>query len=499
MIRTGLALLSAVLLALCFPSSGLWGLAWVALVPLLISADHDALWPAFLRGYAAGFLFFISALFWIHHVTSAGLVLLSAYLALYWAVFAVAAAWSSSHGIGLRVFFLASLWVGLEFARSELFSGFGWASLAHTQAVNILFIQMADITGTYGLSFLMVSGSVLLAAALQAVIRREKIPFGFSMPAWCIVLVTGALLAYGVQQLNVPSSLKKVRVALVQADISLADYADPFLKAYVVDRHLSLSLAAMAEHPELIIWPETAFPQFIWDHPDLFEKIKDFAREQHVNILVGAVTRTGEDYFNSAIFIDSDGQMGPIYHKQHLVLFGEYIPFRRELPFLAQLAPIDDFTAGEEDVIVSLPGGLTFAPLICFEDTIPPLVRQAAGDGAGFLVNMTNDAWFGASRQPRMHLDNAVFRAVENRMALVRATNTGMSCGIRPTGEVGACVSSADGRQIMVKGFAVMDVAVHAGGPTFYTKYGDVFAMLCFLGILGMFVAMMRNPEEEDV
>jgi apolipoprotein N-acyltransferase len=497
--RTVLALVSAALLALCFASGGLWGLAWVALIPLLIAVDQDTLGFAFLRGYASGFLFFISTLFWIHHVTSLGLILLSAYLALYWAIFSVGVARSSSWHLARRVIFLASLWAGLEYVRAEVLSGFGWSALAHTQSVNILFIQMADITGTYGLSCLMVAVGVVIAVYLRVLLGREKMPAGFRSTAWGVVLVLCVVLVYGAGRLNVPAPLAKTRVALIQANVSLADYWDPLLKPYVVEKHLSLSHEAMKRAPQLIVWPETSFPQFIWDYPGLFEKVRSFAREYKVKILLGAVTKTGEAYFNSAILIDADGQMSQIYNKQHLVLFGEYIPFRKEFPFLAKLVPIDDFTPGDRPVIFRLPQGVTFSSLICFEDTIPFLSRQAAQNGAGFLVNITNDAWFGPSRQSRMHLDNAIFRAVENRMALVRATNTGMSCGVLSTGEVVACVTAADGRQVMVDGFLIMDVPVKgdagAGALTFYTKYGDVFAMLCFIGILAMSLPIKRNGE----
>jgi len=315
------------------------------------------------------------------------------------------------------------------------------------------------------------------------------------MIAWCVVLGTCAGLAYGARCLNVAPSAAKIRVALIQANVSLADYWDPQLKPYLVDKHLILSREAVKQGPELIVWPETSFPQFIWDHRDLFEKVRSFAREYKVAVLLGAVTREGEAYFNSALLIDATGWMTQSYDKQHLVLFGEYIPFREQFPFLERLVPIDDFTAGKASVLFALDEGRAFSSLICFEDTLPGLARRAAQGGAGFLVNMTNDAWFGPSRQPRMHLDNAIFRAVENRLALVRATNTGMSCGILPTGEVAACVTAADGRQVMAEGFAVMDVPVHSGPPTFYTKYGDVFALLCFPVILGLLIPMSRNPE----
>jgi len=450
---------------------------------------------AFLRGYAAGFLFFVCTLFWIHHVTTPGLILLSAYLALYWAIFAGAAAWSSSQGTGLRIVFLGALWASLEFVRAELLSGFGWAALAHTQTGNLLFIQLADITGTYGLSFLMIAASVLIAVVARAVMRREVLTEGFSMAAWGVVLMLCATLAYGFHRLEAPVPAARMRVALIQPNVTLADYADPLLKTYVVEKQLSLSREALKERPDLILWPETAFPQFIWDQPGLFEQVRTFAREHKVKILLGAVTRTGDSYFNSALFIDAAGQMGPVYNKQHLVLFGEYIPLRKEFPLLAQWVPIDDFTPGNGNVLFPLSGETSFSTLICFEDTIAHLARRAVREGAGILVNITNDAWFGPSRQPRMHLDNAIFRAVENRRMLLRSTNTGMSCAVRPTGAVVSCVTAPDGRQVMAEGFSVMDVELPSDDPTFYTKYGDLFAMLCFLGILGIFIVMMRNPE----
>jgi apolipoprotein N-acyltransferase len=170
------------------------------------------------------------------------------------------------------------------------------------------------------------------------------------------------------------------------------------------------------------------------------------------------------------------------HSKRHLVLFGEYIPFRREIPALSALAPIDDFTPGDTDTIFELPNGAKFGVLICFEDTVPELSRRYVRKGADFLVNMTNDAWFGDSGQQRMHLQNSVFRSVENGRELVRATNTGESCRVTAPGVVGPCVEEG-GRRVLVSG--VVTAAVTAGrGFTLFTMFGDVFAFLCFLGIL---------------
>ncbi len=487
--KAGAAAASALCLAACFPSGSLWWLAWVALTPLLWSCSGGSRRTSFFHGYAAGFLFFFLTLFWIHHVTVAGLLLLSAYLALYWGVFALAAAMSTAWPLWRRCVFLPCAWVALEYVRAEAFSGFGWSALAHTQAANILFIQGADITGTYGLSFILVAVNTAAAGIGMSWRQGAGLPDEVRRAMWGVVLLVCLSLGYGAWRLHALADARSgahVRVGLVQPNISLADYTDPGLKSFVVEKHLAMSRTALQGRPQIIIWPETAFPQFIWEYPDLEEKIRAFARENRVNILFGVVTREGGQYFNAARLINVSGEDAGVYHKQHLVVLGEYIPFRRELPILGSLVPIDDFTPGQGSALFAMGKGVSLAPLICFEDTVPALVRAAAAQGAGFLVNMTNDAWFGASRQPVMHLDNAVFRAVENRVSLVRATNTGMTCSVAPEGEVSGCVRDMRGRAVMAEGVSVTDITLAGPSRTFYTKYGDLFARLCFLGILGM-------------
>jgi apolipoprotein N-acyltransferase len=490
------AALSAVLLSCCFPSGGLWWLAWFSFIPFLLIMGASGLKRSFGLGYLAGLLFFCLTLFWIHHVTALGLIFLSAYLALYWSVFACLVSWSVSWPLIRRVLFLSSAWVVLEYVRGHALTGFGWSALAHTQSSNILLIQIADITGTYGVSFILMAFNVAAAAFIQ---RRCRLAPDDRGALWLVLVMLLIMLSYGAWRLTSPMGQGRVRVALVQGNVSLADYWDPNLKSYVVEKHLMLSRQALAQKPDLIVWPETSFPQFIWEYPELFEQVRSFARENHVKLMLGAVTRTGEDYFNTAILINERGETDGMYRKQHLVLFGEYIPFRREIPWLARLAPIDDFTPGEKQIIFNVGKGRDFSALVCFEDTIPSLARDAINGGAGFLVNITNDGWFGASRQPRMHLDNAVFRAVEDRVSILRATNTGMSCGILPTGGLAGCVSDVPGRKIMVSGVTVVEVPAQPAQRALFRKYGDIFALLCFLGILGMMVQMKFIREKKDV
>ncbi len=502
MIRTAGGILTAILLSLCFPSGHAAWLAWFALIPLILAAADAGSFRAFRYGYIAGTVFFILTLFWIHHVTPLGLVLLSAYLAVYWGLFAAGAAWSATWGFTRRAVFLASLWTALEYVRAHAFTGFGWSSLAHTQSANILFIQIADITGTYGISFIMVAAAVIAGDLVRTVCRGNRISRELYGLLLGLGLVLGVVFCYGLWRVAAVERMvpgRSVRVALVQPNISLADYGDPLLRSYVVDKHLALSRAAMAQKPDLVVWPETSFPQFIWEQPELFEKLRTFTRENRTRLLFGAVTRSGAAYFNSAVLIDDKGRPAGRYNKQHLVLFGEYIPLRREFPFLEKIVPIDDFTAGKGNMLFPQGRGAFFSTLVCFEDTLPGLARRAAADGAGFLVNITNDAWFGASRQPWMHLDNAVFRAVESRLPLLRATNTGVSCAVMPTGRLSGCVADDKGRSVMVEGVRVVEIPVIAAPITVYTKFGDIFAMLVFIAILGIILIPNSGVEVRNV
>ncbi len=496
MMRLAGALLSAVLLSCCFPSNGLWWLAWLAFAPFLISLRPLDRKASFGAGYLTGCLFFFLTLFWLHHVTWIGLILLSAYLALYWAVFAWAVAFSSAWTLMRRVLFLPAVWASCEFVRAHAFTGFGWSALAHTQSTNILLIQMADVAGTYGVSFLLMAFNVVVA---EAFVCRGRINVEDRKALYVVVLLVTMAWVYGAWRLSSLAGRSPIRVALVQGNVSLVDYWDPQLKPYVIEKHLALSRQALEHGPELIVWPETSFPQFIWDYPELFEKVCVFAREHHVKLMLGAVTRRGEQYFNTAILINEAGVVEDMYRKQHLVILGEYIPFRKELPWLVRFAPIDDFTPGQGQVLLNGGRGRSFSALICFEDTLPELARAAVNSGAGFLVNITNDGWFDPSRQSLMHLDNAIFRAVENRVTLLRATNTGMSCAVLPTGERGACVQDVAGQAVMSAGVVVVDVPATVPEKTFYRKYGDIFAMLCFIGILGMIFIKEFKREKENV
>lgn len=479
-----LCVLSACLLALSFPPFHWNVLAWIALIPLFWALERaGSKRLAFACGYFTGFLFFLAVLHWIHWVTIPGLVLLSAYLAIFFGALGILYRWSSVFPLWLRVFLFPAGWTVLEYLRGTLFTGFNWGSLGHTQATIAWLVPAAAVTGVGGISFLVIFLNTAVWGFWRA--RRDRTalkPLVLSVGAG--LLLFGFLIAlcrFGAAAKGEEGALT---VAVIQPNIALTDAWNPAFREDLVRWQIGQSHQALSQKPDLIIWPENSFPNFLKDLPELFGEVTAFARENRVSLLIGAVTEEEGNYFNAALLIGPEGEILKVHHKRHLVLFGEYIPFRRELPFLSALAPIDDFTAGQNDTVFILPGGARFSVLICFEDTVPELARRDALKGVDFLVNMTNDAWFGDSGQQKMHLHNALFRAAENGRTLVRATNTGESCVLSRAGAETACLEGPKGRRVLVDG--VLTVRVPLGGArTLYTKYGEIFTFLCFLGILG--------------
>ncbi len=491
--RPGLCLLSSGLLIMAFPRAGLWPLAWVGLVPLFLLLDHCRPGRAFLWSYLAGILFFGGTLYWFIHVTVPGCLLLICYLALYYGFFGLGYVLFSRHGEMFKLFLYPSLWVVLEFARAHLLTGFGWAALAHSQAANLPLIQIADLTGAYGVSFLCVMVNYAVKLSYDYHFRHKialkgKVVPSLALTGFFVVLTIG----YGIFRLFAPASpFARAPVAVVQGNIPQEEKWLPGKWPGIMRRYLRLTTEAMAREPELIIWPETSFPGYIWDEPRRFEELKAFVDEQDVPLLLGTVILSGEQYFNSALLISRDGRIARRYDKLHLVPFGEYIPLRGVFPFLEDLIGIGDFTPGREWTLfpVFMDGPqdrqtqARFSVLICFEDTVAELSRAFVLRGAHCLVNITNDAWFQDTIAPFLHMQASLFRAVENRRELIRVANTGVTCFIGATGRVRAAVQGG-GKRTYVEGVLQKDAGLF-DRLSFYTKFGDVFTYLCFGCILG--------------
>src|SRR3989338_7888078 len=452
--RISLTVLSAVLLVLSFPNFNLYILAWIGLIPLLFAIQNERPARAFWLSYLTGVLFFSFTIYWLIHVTLPGMIIMVLYLALYFGLFGLIS------NYGLRVtgygllFFLPALWVSLEFLRSHFLSGFGWALLSHSQTSALPVIQIADHTGAYGVTFLI----VMVNAAIFLTIRNFRNKVYGIIPIAIAFIALFLSLAYGAYRLNNIFTGEKLRVAIVQGNIPQEEKWDYDFRAYISDKYAALTKEVSLQAPDLIIWPETSVPGYLETDIELLNRIERVAKESKIPLLVGAPREEGiseEKYYNSAFLFDKDGQILGHYDKLHLVPFGEYVPFKSALAFVEKFAPlpIGDFSEGRDytvfkflierkaagkDVNLRLKKFIKLSCLICFEDIFPNLARGFVKRGAQLLVNITNDAWFKDSSAAYQHAQSSIYRAVENRTNVVRAANTGLSCFIDQKGRVSA-------------------------------------------------------------
>ncbi len=493
--EVGLCLLSAGLLILSFPRADIGILAWIGLVPLFFVLEGKRSSVAFFIGYLTGVIFFAGTQYWLVHVTILGMILLILYLGIYFGLFAMGVRLLDRKPVIVKFFLFPSLWVVLEFLRGSLMTGFGWGSLGLSQYKNLPFIQIADITGVAGISFLIVMVNFFLKELLVVKgILTVRGPFPVQQLFGIVTTIFVVVLGYGIYRVQEPqgnSQLSSIKIMVIQANIPQEMKWLPSVWQDIMNKYLALTQEATSEKPDLIIWPETSFPGFLWESQDLFVILEGFVKGIKIPLLFGAIIQENDDYYNSAILLSKEGEVMEQYDKIHLVPFGEYIPFRRYCPILTDIVPIGDFTAGGKWTLFPVgvlnrgpqPQNHFFSVLICFEDTFAYLARQFSQKGASLLVNITNDAWFLDTSEPFMHLQSSVFRAIENRKSLVRAANTGVSCFIDKRGRIFNPVQDHQHKKTYVAGFSMGTVEL-SQQRTFYTKFGDIFTYLCFGCIL---------------
>jgi apolipoprotein N-acyltransferase len=237
-----------------------------------------------------------------------------------------------------------------------------------------------------------------------------------------------------------------------------------------------MSLGTLSQQPDVIIWPESSYPNTVAGRAQRLSLPPLPANQRNTHWLVGVLIQEGRgntrQFFNSALLVDAEARILERYDKQKLLAFGEYIPLQRYVPFLRHISPaIGNLTAGPGGV-VTLPNGVAIGPLICYEDILPELGRQAARQGAALLVNLTNDAWFGPTRAPYLHRLLAAFRSIETRRYLVRVTNTGLTSVIDAVGREQAALPIYQANTLVQ---TIQPLRL----PTLYTRFGDWFARLC--------------------
>lgn len=497
-IAAGVAALSTgALLYLAFPHFEIHQLAWVALVPLLAAVRYaEGTRDALRLGFWAGAVFWLSTIWWLTRVTAVGWILLSLYCALYMAVFgAYAYLWlrridldNPLHTLCFSVFAGVG-WAALEWIRSTLATGFAWNPLGVSQYRNPAILQPAAWGGVYLVSALIAAVNAAAAVTVLRYIdrrghwgRRPHIEMMVALLAVAVVFWAGARRVQSLQEGDVP-----LRAALIQPAIPQYEKWDEAKTDLIYSRLDQLTRAAhRAATPDLVIWPETALPDDVRYSQSSYDLVYNLCA-LGAPLLVGSMdTEWNEEnqpvYFNSSFLFDTEGRPLERYDKQHLVLFGEYIPFHRHLSFLKAMTPIQEsFTAGTRPVVFRLEKPpVAFSVLICFEDTVSALARRAVREGARLLVNQTNDAWFDPSSASRQHMAQCVLRVVETGVPALRAANTGVSCYINRRGFV-ASILANERAEVLFPGFLnVTAYPAPADMPlTVYTRYGDVFAVAC--------------------
>ena len=492
------AVFSGLLLAAAFPKWDQNYLLAVSLVPLFWALRGQSLKGAFWLGLISGLAHFAGLLYWIVYVTYVFgglplplclgvLFLLAGYLSLYRGLWGLGVAWGAARGLN-PLWWAPVLWVALEFGQTYIISGFPWELLGTGLYRYPSLLQVADLGGVYGLSFLLVlvnAGIFLLLCPLKGQEHRRL----RHLPV--VILILAAWLGYGFYRLGVIEKLSaaspQVKVAVVQGNIKQGEKWKKEMVQATVDRYGELT--SRVKGAKLIIWPETAAPFFYLRTPDLSAKVQEIARAGGGYLLFGApayeLTPQGESYYNRAFLLSPEGNVAGFYDKAHLVPYGEYVPLKRFFPFLKKMVSmVGDFAEGPVGGVVTLPEG-EVGPLICFESIFPNLSRAQVKNGARLLVNMTNDAWYGTTSAPYQSLAMAVLRAVENHVCMARAANTGISAFIGGDGRI---LWQSD---LFVPTASSLDLPWLPGGSP-YTKYGDVFAWACVV-IMGLELILARR------
>ena len=457
-------------------------------------------------GLATGLVYNIGIIYWVSFVVVQYgylplylgffvMLLLALYLGLYVSLFSAGVVFFKRKGIN-EIISAPILWTCLEYAKSHLFTGFPWENLAYSLHGMISFIQVADITGTYGLTFVIVLVNCILYEIITVTSESKKrVLSGLIVGSAVIVLV----FCYGMYRLDgMENAVKEMRtknVAIIQGNIDQSvkwndKYQSDTLKIY---RKLSLGMSESGVN--LIVWPETAAPFFFQNIDDKHRFIINIVKETNSYLLFGSPSyiRKGSKnlFLNSAYLISPGGEITGRYDKIHLVPYGEYVPLRRVFFFLEKLVVgVGDFIPGKVPVPLTV-GDEKAGVLICYEGIFPQISRSYKKKGATLLVNITNDAWFGTSSAPYQHLTMAAFRAIENRLYIIRAANTGISAIISPTGEI---IS----RTGLFERTTLSGMVGFIDECTFYSKYGNVFIYLCFICLTGVFFISLKRRKTDD-
>jgi apolipoprotein N-acyltransferase len=489
-------LASAALYGLAFPPTALRGLAWVALVPFLVSVRRarkaGAMGLAWLwtvaAAYAVGGWFPRSVSTYYRQPIAVGIGFFAGVSSIMAAPFFVAFA------VGYRALvrrrspailplLAAAMWVACELARTNLLTGNPWALLGYSQARLGALVQIADVTGIYGVSFVLVAANAALAEVWLAAARSTVHSLRPSLAGLAGAGAAAAMvLAYGGLQLrrapagSAPADAAPVGVAIVQGNLDLGSQWRQEFYGRNLETYMRLTQAALdAEAARVVFWPESAMTFFLDEEPLYRAAIARVLQPHGAELVAGAPrfvgSRSVPTYYNTAFLLAPDGSIRAWYDKQRLLPFAEYFPLRSVALLRRRFARVREFQPGVSTSLLHTAAGPA-GIVICNEAVFPDIPAARVRDGAAYLVNLANDTWVSDRSFSEQLFDIVSLRAVEQRRYLVRASTSGVSAIVDPWGR--PQVVSEPFTQAWVSG------AVHqADGVTFYCRAGDLFAGAC--------------------
>ncbi len=506
-----LSLTTAVLLSFAYPPFRFGFLAYISLVPFFFLLRDKGYKESVRWGYLTGLFSNLGTLYWISWVTIPGAIGSILYLPIYFIFYAVVHTFIRRR-LGEKYLYwcVPFLWTGIEFIRSLGVLGFPWNSLAYTQSYYLSLIQYVDYTSLFGVSFWIVVINVIIFKIFTNVAHFKKIVIYFMILIFLLILPW--LYGQWVMPDKDQQAEENIKVGVIQGNI------DPYVKwegAFFEENlriYDQMTRRYEGEGLDLIVWPETATPVYLRDSATYLNAVQDLVQELKVSLLTGT-----PDYkylpdrsyitFNAAFLFTPNERNFQYYHKIHLVPFGERVPFTEALPILKSfLESLEmgegDFSPGKELVVFEMPKKVTadedsaanlvdkekirFSTIICFESVFSDLVRRFVNKGAEFLVIITNDAWFGKSQAPYHHAQIAVFRAIENRVAIARCANTGISSFIDPYGRI--LKETKIFQRATLK--ETIPLRKHT---TFFSKYGHVFSVsITLFNIIPLLLAVFK-------
>ena len=490
-----LAILSGIFYGLSFPKFELWFLLPFSIALLIhLSIECGPVVP-FLSGLSANLIL----LYWlVPTMTVYGNLsypfsiilyfILCLYLSFYWGLFGVISKIFHLKFKNFKFLLIPLSWVSLEYLKGHVFTGFPWALAGYSVYKIIPVVQIADITGVYGVSFLLILWGEFIYE-IYAFLKSRK----FIIPVISSLLLTSIFTlfsyVYGVQRIsfikNLMNNSEKMKVSLIQGNFEQDIKWSPEYTDLTMNVYISLSEEAIKKGAEIIVWPETAVPFFYQNDRRYKDRMRNLVLNSSSALIFGSPAYSREKreilYHNRIYLINQDGEEF-YYDKLHLVPFGEYIPLKKIFKFAKRyVSAMGDMDPGKEIKLLPYKGHL-IGGYICYEAIFPELVRLFKKMGAELFVNITNDAWFGKTSAPYQHISMAAFRSIENRVWTMRCANTGVSALITPYGEIKSPTP-------IFKRTEVFGEVNFSNVKTFYSTYGDVFA--CFSLIITIFFLIL--------